>query len=97
MPVPVTGDGRRGLGLAIGRLRGSLVARSLQRLIQLALDHGLDKAAHAFAHLRLDRVEPIVEKIHRRSGDRLRGIRLRDIARHGVVSCPTLQRRVIRG
>jgi hypothetical protein len=69
----------------------------LQRLIQLTLDHGLDKTAHAFAHLRLDRVEPIVEKIHRRSGDRLRGIRLRGNTRHGVVSCPALQRRVIRG
>jgi hypothetical protein len=36
----------------------------LQALIQLALDHGLDKAAHAIVHLRLDQIEPIVDRVH---------------------------------
>jgi hypothetical protein len=69
----------------------------LQGLLQLALDHGLDDAAHMVAYLRFDRIKPVVEKMHSRCGGRLQGIRVRDIALHGVVSCPTLQRRVIRG
>ena len=49
----------------------------LQLLVQLAFDHGLDKAAHPFTHRGFNRIEPIVEKIHSRISDRLRGSRLR--------------------
>ena len=79
------------------RLRTAGVARARQRRVELALDHPLDELAHPIAHPGLDRIEPVVEKINSRFGRRLRGIRLRGIARHGVVSGPTLQRRMIRG
>jgi hypothetical protein len=39
----------------------------------------------------------IVEKINSHLGCRLQRIRLRGSARHGVVSSPALQRRMIRG
>src|SRR5262249_10545126 len=52
-----------------------------------------DELANPLTHAGLDRVEPIVEKIHSCIGDRLRGIMLRANALHGVVSYPTLQRR----
>ena len=44
---------------------------------------------------RLDRVEPVVEKINSHLSRRLLGIRLRGKLGHGVVSSPTLQRRTI--
>ena len=72
-------------------------ARAHQCLIQLALDHRLDEAAHPITHPSFDRIEPIVEKIHSCFANRLRGIRLRDNVLHGVVSYPTLQRQIIRG
>ena len=43
--------------------------------IQFALDHGMDEAAHALAHLRFNQIKPVVEKIHSRIADRLRGLR----------------------
>jgi hypothetical protein len=45
----------------------------------------------------LDRIKPIAEKINSLLGRWLQRIRLRGIVRHGVVSSPTLQRRMIRG
>src|SRR6516162_4330019 len=89
MAVPVTADRDHAAILTIGGLRAAPVTRPLQRLIQFALDHGMDEAAHALAHLRFNRIKPVVEKIHSRSADRLRELRLRDRALHGVVSCPT--------
>ena len=80
-----------------GRLRAASVTPPLQRLIQLAFDHGLDEAAHPITNHGFNRVEPIVEKIYSRISDRLRGIMLRGNALHGVVSYPALLRRMIRG
>jgi hypothetical protein len=57
----------------------------------------MDEGALALAHLRFNRIKPVVKKIHSRIAGRLRELRLRERALHGVVSCPTLQRRVIRG
>src|ERR1700751_990707 len=95
MAVSVTGD--RGFILAARRCQPPPIARAHQCFIQLTLDHGLDEAAYPIAHPSFDRIKPIVEKIHSRFDNRLRGIRLRDNSLHGVVSCPTLQRRMIRG
>ena len=49
------------------------------------------------AHLGLERIKPVVEKINSLLGCRLRRIRLRGSDRHGVVSYLTLQRQMIRG
>src|SRR4249920_1621337 len=92
MAVPVTGDRGQAVILAARRGQPPPVARAHQCLIQLAFDHGLDKAAHPIAHPSFDRIEPIVEKIHSCFANRLRGIRLRDNVLHGVVSYLTLQR-----
>ena len=97
MAVPVTGNRGQVVILAARRRRPPPVPRARQCLIQLAFDHRLDEAAHTITHPSFDRIEPIVEKIHSWFGDRLRGIRLRDKALHGVVSYPTLQRQMIRG
>ena len=56
-----------------------------------------DKLTRSSPYLGLDRVEPIVKKINSHFGRGLQRIRLRGIVRHGVVSSPTLQRRMIRG
>jgi hypothetical protein len=66
------------------------VARPRQRNVQLALDHGMDEFANPIAQATFDRIKPVVEKINSRLGCRLRGIRLRASACHGVVSSPTL-------
>ena len=65
--------------------------------VELAADQILDELTRPSAHLGLDRIKPVVEKINSHLGCRLRRIKLRGIALHGVVSSPTLQRRMIRG
>src|SRR5215472_875658 len=89
MAVPMPADRDPAIIDAAQRLRPAPVPRPLQLLVQLALDHGLDKAAHPITHRGFNRIEPIIEKIHRCIGERLRGIRLRGNALHGVVSYPT--------
>jgi hypothetical protein len=56
-----------------------------------------DEPTRPSAHLDLDRIKPVVEKINSHLDCRLRRIRLRGSARHSVVSSPALQRRMIRG
>ena len=67
----------------------------------LAVDDELKKLGNEptrpSPHLGLDRIKPVVEKVNSHLGCRLQGIRLRGNVRHGVVSSPTLQRRMIRG
>jgi hypothetical protein len=75
----------------------SFVTRPCQRSVELAAKQLFNKLTRSSPHLGLDRVEPIVEKINSHIGCRLQRIRLRGIVRHGVVSSPTLQRRMIRG
>ena len=75
----------------------SPVTRPGQRSVELAADQLFDELTRPSPHLGLDRIEPVVEKINSHLGCRLQRIRLRGIARHGVVSSPTLQRRMIRG
>src|SRR5215510_1103802 len=91
MAVPMPADRGPAIIDAAQRLRPAPVPRPLQLLVQLALDHGLDKAAHPITHRGFNRIEPIIEKIHSCIGDRLRGIRLRGNALHGVVSYPDAQ------
>src|SRR6266404_1225385 len=88
MAMPVTDDCNPAIAGAARRLRAASVSGSLQGYAQLAFDHGLDEAAHPITHHGFNRVEPIVEKIHSRISDRLRGIMLRGNALHGVVSYP---------
>ena len=64
------------------------VAKTVQRF---------DELANPFAHTALDRIKPVVEKVGGSVGCRLERIRLRGTVRHGMVSVPALERRVIRG
>ncbi len=70
----------------IAGLRASPVARASQHRVELAADQLFDELASPIAHLGLDRIKPVVEKLSSWLGRRLRRIRLRGSARHGVVS-----------
>src|SRR5262249_6321946 len=83
MAVPMPADRGPAIIDAAQRLRPAPVPRPLQLLVQLALDHGLDKAQHSITHRGFNRIEPIIEEIHSCIGDRRRGIRLRGNALHG--------------
>jgi hypothetical protein len=75
----------------------STVTRAGKHSVELAADHFFDELARPSAHLGLDRIKPVIEKINSDLDCRLRRIRLRGSDRHGVVSSPALQRRMIRG
>ena len=81
---------------AAGHLATS-ITRTRQNSIELAADQFFNELPSPVAHRGLDRIEPIVEKSGRSIARGLRRIRLRDSVRHGVVSSPALQRRMIRG
>jgi len=89
----VAGDARRSLDTVV--LRSPAIARARQNHVELAFDQLLDEKTHPIAHRMLNRIEPIVKKTLVRV--RLQGTRRNAIARHGVVSCPALQRQAIRG
>jgi hypothetical protein len=57
----------------------------------------MDEFANPIAQASFDRVKPIVEKVDSRPALGLRRLGLRGNVRHGVVSSPALQRRMIRG
>src|SRR5829696_7731957 len=84
MAMPVA---RRPRSLCTDPLPG--IARARQSAGEFLLDHRLDETAHLRAKAILDRIEPAVEKQLLGVADLSR----RDIARHGVVSTPALQRR----
>jgi len=75
----------------------STVTRAGKHSVEFAADHLFDELTSSATDLGLDRIKPIVEKINSHLGCGLRRIRLRGSARHGVVSSPALQRRMIRG
>ena len=75
----------------------SPVTRAGKHSIELAADQLFDELTRPSAHLGLERIKPVVEKINSLLGCRLRRIRLRGSDRHGVVSYLTLQRQMIRG
>ena len=70
--MAVTGKTGRTIGILVRPLRSSTVARARKGRIKLALDHALDKAARPIPHAGFDRIEPIVKKVDRRVGCRLR-------------------------
>ena len=72
----------------------SPVTRPGKHRVELAADQLFDEVTRPSPHRGLDRIKPVVEKINSHLGCRLRRIRLRGMARHGVVSSPTLQRRM---
>src|SRR5215475_10385912 len=78
------------------QLRMTSVARPRQCQVEFALDHRMDEFPNPIAQASFDRVKPIVEKVDSCLGSRLR-LKLRGNVRHGVVSSPALQRRMIRG
>jgi hypothetical protein len=68
-----------------------------QHLLKFATNHFFDQFANPVTDAGLDRIKPVIEKLGGNVSRWLRKLRLRGNARHGVVSCPALQRRVIRG
>jgi hypothetical protein len=75
----------------------SPITWACQHSVELAADQLFDELTRSSPHFGLNRIKPVVEKINSHLGRRLQRIRLRGNARHGVVSSPTLQRRMIRG
>src|SRR4029077_21051114 len=73
------------------------IAWAAECRIQLTADERLDELANPFAQTALDRIKPVVEKVRGGIGCRLERIRLHGNVRHGVVSVPALERRMIRG
>jgi hypothetical protein len=86
-----------GYVLACSILCAPAIARSRQRRVKLIANHLLDQPANPLADPTLDWVKPIVKKMGVTLGRLLRKLRLHGNACHGVVSCPALQRQVIRG
>src|SRR5712691_2467604 len=75
--VAVTGGADRSLRIIPGRLRTAGVARSRQRRVELAFEHGLQEFVNSIAKPSFYRVEPVVEKVRRRLDFRLRQARSR--------------------
>jgi hypothetical protein len=73
------------------------IARATQSRVKLAANHLLDQSANLPADHVFDRIKPIVEKVGVARVCRMRKFSLAGNILHGVVSCPALQRRVIRG
>jgi len=84
-------------GLIIALDRMPPITRTGKHRIQLRLQHRLNEVAHPLAQAGFDRVEPIVEKIGGSLSPTMIDIGIQSSYGHGVVSCPTLQRRMIRG
>src|SRR5450756_2204834 len=83
-------------------LEAEVRARSRQFIeellrVELAAEQFFDELTRSSPHFGLKRIKPVVKKINSHFGRWLQRIRLRCIVRHGVVSSPTLQRRMIRG
>src|ERR1700680_4329229 len=75
----------------------SAIAGARQSGVKLAANHLLDQPANPVTDSALDGIKPIVEKMGVTLGRRMRKLRCRGNVLHGVVSCPALQRWVIRG
>src|SRR5438309_837698 len=88
-PAAVAMSGHASSFFFAGRL-ASPITRAGQYRVELAMDQFFDELPSPITHRRLDRIEPIVEKLGSRLGFTLQGIGLRDSAGHGVVSGPAL-------
>src|SRR5579864_770264 len=75
----------------------SAIAWARQSGVKLAANHLLDQPANPVTDSALNGIKPIVEKMGVKLGRRSRKLRRRGNPLHGVVSCPAIQRRVIRG
>ena len=71
--------------------------RARQYGIKLDANHLLNEPANPLADARFVWIKPIIKKRGETIARWLRTLRLRGNARHGVVSCPVLKHRVIRG
>jgi hypothetical protein len=94
--MSVTDNACRTIGLIVA-LRPPTVARPCQRRFKLLAHQLFDEPTDTPADLGLNRINPVVEKMDCSLALRLQRLRLRGNARHGVVSSPALQRRMIRG
>jgi hypothetical protein len=86
-PMPMARNTRRNIA-AIRSRRAPAIARARQNRIKFAANHLFDQPANPVADPGFDRIKPIVEKMGVTFGRRLRNLRLRGNAGHGVVSCP---------
>jgi hypothetical protein len=93
--VAVTGDARRFLRIAARPLRPVDIARAVEHLVELGFEHGLQEFAGAIPKASFNRVEPVVEKLHRSFGFRLRWVRHRAMACHGVISAGSRRNRLL--
>ena len=96
MTVTVPHDNRRIRGWSV-TLRQPSIARPQQRRLELVFNQLLNEPAHPLAYRGLNRIKPVVEKTAQTLGFGMRNRRVRASTRHGVVSSPARQRRMIRG
>ena len=75
---------------AIRSDRAPAVERARQNGIKFAANHFFDQPANPVTDPCFDRIKPTVEKMGVAFSRRLRKLRLRGNAGHGVVSCPAL-------
>ena len=94
--MPMAGNTNSNIA-AIRMLRSPAIAWARQNGVQLAANHLFDQLANPVTDPAFDRVKLIVKKVGVTLRRRLRKLRLHGNACHGVVSCPALKRRVIRG
>jgi hypothetical protein len=83
--------------IALLGLRSPAIAGTRQSSVKFATNHLLDQPANTVTDPGLDRIKPIVEKMGVTLDRRMRKLRCGGNIFHGVVSCPALQRQVIRG
>jgi hypothetical protein len=94
--MPMAGNIRGNIA-AICSHRAPAIVRARQNGIKFAANHLFDQPANPVTDACFDRIKPIVEKMGVAFGRRLRKLGLRGNAGNGVVSCPALERRAIRG
>jgi hypothetical protein len=73
------------------------IAWARQNGVKLAANYLVDQPPNLVTNPGLDGMKPSVEKMGLTLGRRMRKLRRRGNVLHGVVYCPALRRRVIRG
>jgi len=97
-PAPVPMARNNGGNAAILSMRSlPAIAWPGQNGVKLTANHLLDQPANPVTDSAFDGIKPIVEKMGVTVGRRMRKLSRRGNVLHGAVSCPALQRRVIRG
>ena len=71
------------------------IARAVQDLVELGFQHRLQEFTGSIAKASFNRIEPVVEKLYRSFGFRLRLLRHRAMACHGVISAGLRRNRLL--